>query len=90
MVINFYQVLTPLFKASFFIPLFGNGSKKFQPVLIDDIVKFVFNVISDFKLKSRLFELAGPEVFTYSKFYALIAKTMGKKRVLYPFSYTIA
>ena len=81
---QFLSSLLPIFKMSFFIPLFGNGSKKFQPVLIDDIVDFVLNLIDLSNLDKRLFELGGPDVFTYKEFYALIADCMNKKRVLVP------
>ncbi len=69
---------------SFFIPLFGNGSKKFQPVLIDDIVEFVLKTIEANKIGKQLYELAGPDIFTYREFYNLIADAMNKKRVLVP------
>jgi len=81
---QFLTSLSQLFKMSFFIPLFGDGSKKFQPVLVDDIVKFVFYIISEPKIDKKLFELGGPEVFTYKKFYTLIAEAMSKKRVFVP------
>ena len=74
----------PIFKTSFFIPLFGDGSKKFQPVLIEDIVHFVSNLIDLPNLDERLFELGGPDVFTYKEFYTLISDLMNKKRVLVP------
>ena len=61
---QFLSSLLPIFKMSFFIPLFGNGSKKFQPVLIDDIVDFVLNLIDLSNLDERLFELGGPDVFS--------------------------
>ena len=81
---QFLSSLLPLFKMSFFIPLFGDGSKKFQPVLVEDIVQFVSNVISEPNIEKKLFELAGPEVFTYKEFYAQIVKSMRKKRVFIP------
>ena len=81
---QFLSNLLPIFKMSFFIPLFGDGSKKFQPVLIDDIVDFVLNLIDLPNLNERLFELGGPDVFTYREFYNLIADLMNKKRVLVP------
>jgi uncharacterized protein YbjT (DUF2867 family) len=79
---QFLSNLLPIFKMSFFIPLFGDGSKKFQPVLIEDIVDFVSNLIEVTSLDERLFELGGPDVFTYREFYTLIAELMNKKRVL--------
>ena len=69
---------------SFFIPLFGDGSKKFQPVSIEDIVEFLTNLIELPNIEERLFELGGPDVFTYREFYTLIAELMNKKRVLVP------
>ena len=81
---QFLSNLLPIFKMSFFIPLFGDGSKKFQPVLIDDVVKFVSKTIEESNSDKQLFELAGPDIFTYKEFYNLIADAMNKKRVLVP------
>ena len=81
---QFLSNLLPIFKMSFFIPLFGNGSKKFQPVLIDDIVEFVAKTIEASKIGKQLYELAGPDIFTYREFYNLIADAMNKKRVFVP------
>jgi uncharacterized protein YbjT (DUF2867 family) len=81
---QFLSNLLPIFKMSFFIPLFGDGSKKFQPVLIEDIVDFVSNLIELPSSDERLFELGGPDVFTYKEFYTLISDLMNKKRVMVP------
>ena len=81
---QFLSNLLPIFKMSFFIPLFGDGSKKFQPVLIDDIVEFVSKTIEASKIGKQLYELAGPDIYTYREFYNLIANAMNKKRVLVP------
>ena len=81
---QFLSNLLPIFKMSFFIPLFGDGSKKFQPVLIDDVVEFVSKTIEESNNDKQLFELAGPDIFTYKEFYNLIANAMNKKRVLVP------
>ena len=81
---QFLSNLLPIFKMSFFIPLFGDGSKKFQPVLIDDVVEFVSKTIEESNNDKQLFELAGPDIFTYREFYNLIADAMNKKRVFVP------
>ncbi|MDC0233274.1 hypothetical protein OAJ95_05060, partial [Pelagibacteraceae bacterium] len=81
---QFLSNLLPIFKMSFFIPLFGDGSKKFQPVLIDDVTEFVFKTIETIKIDKQVFELAGPEIFTYKEFYSIIADALGKKRVFVP------
>ena len=81
---QFLSSLLPLFKMSFFIPLFGDGSKKFQPVLIEDVVKLLLKLIEEPNTNERLFELGGPEVFTYKEFYVQIADLMNKKKVFIP------
>ena len=81
---QFLSNLLPIFKMSFFIPLFGDGSKKFQPVLIEDVVEFVSKIIKSSKIGKQIFELAGPDIFTYKEFYNLIANALNKKRVLVP------
>ena len=45
------------------------------------------NIISETITEKNLFELGGPEVFTYKEFYALIAQLMNKKRVFFPITY---
>ena len=81
---QFLSNLLPIFKMSFFIPLFGDGSKRFQPVLIDDIVEFLSKMIEETDFKEKLFELGGPDIFTYKEFYSKIAEKMNKKKVFVP------
>ncbi len=81
---QFLSGLIPIFKMSFFIPLFGDGSKKFQPVLIEDVVNFVSNAIVDVKVNKKSFDLAGPDIFSYMEFYEEIARIIDKKRVFVP------
>ena len=84
---QFLSNLLPIFKMSFFIPLFGDGSKKFQPVLIDDIVEFLSKMIEQTDFKEKLFELGGPDIFTYKEFYSKIAEKMNKKKGICSCSY---
>ena len=69
---------------SFFIPLFGDGSKRFQPVLINDIVNFVSHAIAEVQINKKSFDLAGPDIFSYKEFYGKIANIINKKRVFVP------
>ncbi len=80
----FLKRLLPIFKISFFIPLFGDGSIKFQPVFIDDISLAVEKVINQQIKGKHIYELAGPRIITYRAFYNHIAKCLNKTRVLLP------
>ena len=81
---KFLKGLLPLFKISFFIPLFGNGVKKFQPVFIDDISIAINKIIYSNMLGKHTFEFVGNETFTYKDFYNYIASCFNKTRVLVP------
>ena len=80
----FLKTLLPIFKSSFFVPLFGNGLIKFQPVFIDDISLAVEKIVNEEIKNQNIYELAGPEILTYRKFYNHIAKCLNKTRVLVP------
>ena len=80
----FLKRLLPVFKMSFFVPLFGDGSTKFQPVFIDDISLAVEKIVNDQIIGSNVYELAGPKIISYKDYYNYIAKCLGKTRVLIP------
>ena len=80
----FLKRLLPIFKASFFVPLFGDGSTKFQPVFIDDVSLAVEKIINDNVEGQSIYELAGPKVISYREFYNYISKCLNKTRVLVP------
>ena len=86
---QFMKGLLPLFKKSFFIPLFGNGLSKFQPVFIDDVSVAIYKIIETNLLKNHLFEFVGPNIFTYKEFYNYLASCLGKKRVLVPIPFNL-
>ena len=44
---QFLEKLIPIFKFSFFVPLFGSGNTKFQPVYVDDIAKAIDNILDN-------------------------------------------
>ena len=80
----FLKRLLPIFKMSFFVPLFGDGSIKFQPVFIDDVSLAIEKiVVSNIRGKST-YELAGPRVLSYKDFYSHISKSLNKTRVFVP------
>ena len=80
----FLKRLLPIFKASFFVPLFGDGSTKFQPVFIDDVSLAVEKIIKDNIEGQGIYELAGPRAISYKEFYNYISKCLNKTRVLVP------
>ena len=80
----FLKRLLPIFKTSFFVPLFGNGSIKFQPVFIDDVSLAIENIINNNIKGKNIYELAGPHIISYKAFYNHIAQCLKKTRVFVP------
>ena len=80
----FLKKLLQIFKISFFVPLFGDGSTKFQPIFIDDVSLAVETIINDNLKGKNIFELAGPRIISYKDFYNFISKCLNKTRVLVP------
>ena len=87
---QFLSLLLPIFKMSYFIPLFGNGRSKFQPVFIDDVSLLVEKVVKNFLVGNHIFEAVGPNILSYRELYYLISKFMDKKRVFIPLPMKIA
>jgi len=87
---HFLSLLLPIFKMSYFIPLFGNGRSKFQPVFIDDVSLLVEKIVKNNLVGNHIFEAVGPNILSYRELYYLISKFMDKKRVFIPLSMKIA
>ena len=81
---KFLGSLLPLFKMSFFIPLFGDGLSKLQPVFIDDISIAINQVVENDLRGDHIFELYGSDIFTYKELYSYLSEYMNKTRVLLP------
>ena len=80
----FLKRLLPIFKMSFFVPLFGDGTIKFQPVFIDDVSLAVEKIINNQTTGKNIYELAGPRILEYKDYYNYISKCLNRTRVLVP------
>ncbi len=80
----FMKRLLPIFRSSFFVPLFGDGSTKFQPVFIDDISLAIQEITNNMLKGKNIYELAGPRIYSYKEFFNHISYFLNKTRVLVP------
>ena len=69
---------------SYFIPLFGNGRSKLQPVFVDDVSLLVEKIVKSNLVGKHIFEAVGPNILSYRELYYIISKFMDKKRVFIP------
>lgn len=57
----------------------GDGSLKMQPLSPDDLAFCLVDSLENPRANRRIFEIGGPEVFTYEQAIKLVADYMGKK-----------
>ncbi len=50
-----------------FVPLIGGGKTKFQPVFVGDVADAITNAISRSDAQGRVYELGGPNVYTFKQ-----------------------
>lgn len=51
-----------------FVPIIGNGKYEIAPVYVEDVITSMINVIERRDVKNRIYNIAGPESFTYNQF----------------------
>ena len=87
---HFIEKLITIFKLSFFIPLFGRGEAKLQPVFVDDVAIAVETILNQEIKSNNIYELVGPEIFTYKSLYQFIADYLGLSRKFVPIPFRLA
>ena len=87
---QFLGKILPIFKLSFFIPLFGTGEAKLQPVFVDDVANAIEIILEKGFQDNHIYELAGPEIITYKNLYQFIANCLGLRRKLVPIPFWLA
>lgn len=69
------------------IPLFGEGNSRVQPVHVDDVVRAVVAALEAGGAQGGIYELGGPDIFTYRELLEGIAVRLGRRRWFKPVSY---
>ncbi len=59
----------------------GNGQNLMQPVSVSDVVAFILFLLKDEKTGSEIYELGGPESFTFDRILDLIARVTEQKSI---------
>ena len=62
------------------ITVIGDGTRRLQPIWVDDVAAFFVKSFSIPETVNRTFEVAGPDVVTWDELYERIRRVLGKKR----------
>ncbi|RLQ89304.1 complex I NDUFA9 subunit family protein [Notoacmeibacter ruber] len=72
------------------LPLIGGGDTRFQPVYVADVAEVVARSVAGELQGGAIYELGGPEVFTFKELMQIVLDQTDRKRVLMPLPKSIA
>ncbi len=77
---NFVNLFGKMAKILPFLPLIKHGKTKFQPIYVNDLSLFIFNLLNNFdKYKNSNLAAVGNEVFTFKEILSHIFSSLKKK-----------
>lgn len=77
---GFINVLADLVRKAPIIPVVGSGNSKFQPVSVKEVAAAFVRALNDPSTAGKIYELGGPDIFTYEEMLDIIAAKLGKKK----------
>lgn len=77
---EFTRMMFDMIKKMPVMPVFGSGDYRMQPMDVDDTAAFFAAAVDNPDAENKIFELAGPEVFTYLELLEKFEKALGVKR----------
>jgi NADH dehydrogenase len=72
------------------LPLIGGGLTYFQPIYVGDVAKSIVAVLEKEEISENIFELGGPQTFTFKELMEILLKQIKKKRLLIPIPWALA
>jgi len=72
------------------LPLIGGGLTRFQPVFVGDVATAVADAVDGKAKAGTIYELGGPEVFTFKELMEYVLATTERKRLLLPLPFALA
>ena len=87
---KFFNIFASLAQFSPALPLIGGGKTKFAPIYVGDVVKAILKVLELNNSKPKIYELGGPENYSFKELMEILLKEIKKKRFLIPVPFSIA
>ncbi|MBV8938455.1 MAG: complex I NDUFA9 subunit family protein, partial [Alphaproteobacteria bacterium] len=72
------------------LPAIGGGKTRFQPVYAGDVARAIAACVENPAAAGKIFELGGPEVFTFRQILEFIYRTLGRTPRLVPLPFPLA
>ncbi len=86
---SFFNTFAKIARQAPFIPLFGAGRTRLQPVFVGDVAEACARALADSSTQGKLYELGGPRVYTYRALLELTLERVDKRRRLVPMPFFV-
>ena len=83
----FFNRLAALARVLPVLPLFGRGEVRLQPVYVGDVAAAVARALAAPAAAGKLYELGGPQSYSYRALVRLVLERTGRRRALLPLPY---
>ncbi len=87
---DFFNKFAGMARMSPFLPLVGGGQTRFQPVFGGDVGAAVAKAVANEARPGAIYELGGPEVFTFKELMQFVLATIERRRLLLPIPFWVA
>ncbi|OWJ66895.1 complex I NDUFA9 subunit family protein [Inquilinus limosus] len=87
---GFFNLFANLARTAPFLPLFGGGTTKFQPVYVRDVAAAIVACLEQDGTAGQTYELGGPRVYTLREIMQLTLQQTGRKKRLVSLSWGMA
>ncbi|HYG91696.1 MAG TPA: complex I NDUFA9 subunit family protein [Azospirillum sp.] len=81
---RFFNKFAAMAQVSPALPLIGGGKTRFQPVSVSDVADAIMAILNDDGTKGRVYELGGPNTYTFKQLMQLMLKEIRRRRLLVP------
>ncbi|WP_182418381.1 complex I NDUFA9 subunit family protein [Bartonella sp. HY038] len=86
---NFFNKFADMARFSPFLPIFGGGMNKMQPVYVGDVAEMIARSIDGQIETGKTYELGGPEVMTFRQIMQEALHVIRRKRLLLSIPYSL-
>jgi len=87
---KFFNTFASIAQFSPVLPLVGGGKTKFAPIYVGDVAKAIVKTLELDNSQAKIYELGGPENFSFKQLMEILLIEIKKKRLLIPISFNIA
>jgi len=87
---KFFNTFASIAQFSPILPLVGGGKTKFAPIYVGDVAKAIVKALELNNSEPKIYELGGPENYSFKELMEILLSEIKKKRFLMPIPFGIA